>query len=250
MLNYGSPFHKVVGVLAVPRDRFPELTNMRFVLDYWSDKPCQLGLRCYVGEEAEDLGELSTVMGQWATHDAAYSSNGSGGSRPATLPAHAAGIQGAGDIIITHFAMLNSAGAEVCTAKHGEEVTFRIEFKIQKKSLREHAQVFIVISRNNTERVCKFMTGHLTFDEALAPEGVVEMRLPKMMLGAGSYSVAVEITAHDYVEAGITKFFSVDPNVYHCITHALDFTVTNSGWIGDGTIFEGEGDWRMKGRTE
>ena len=73
-----------------------------------------------------------------------------------------------------------------------------------------------------------------------------EMRLPKMTLGAGSYSVAVEIAAEGYIEKGITKFFSVDPEVYHCITHALDFTVTNSGWIGDGTIFEGEGDWTIK----
>jgi hypothetical protein len=35
-------------------------------------------------------------------------------------------------------------------------------------------------------------------------------------------------------------------DAYHCITHALDFTVTDIGWIGDGTIFEGEGEWSIK----
>jgi hypothetical protein len=58
--------------------------------------------------------------------------------------------------------------------------------------------------------------------------------------------VAAEIASEGYIESGTTKFFSVDPDVYHCITHALDFTVTDSGWIGDGTIFEGEGDWTIR----
>ena len=146
--------------------------------------------------------------------------------------------------------MVNATGAEVHTVRHGEPVTFRTGFKVLKKGLREHAQVFIVVSRNNAERVCKFMTNQLAFVETEAPEGVIEMRLPKMPLGAGSYSVAVEIAAEGYIEKGITKFFSVDPEVYHCITHALDFTVTNSGWIGDGTIFEGEGDWTIKAATK
>lgn len=246
MLNYGSPFHKVVGVLAVPRPVLSESSNLRLVLDYWSDHTCQLRVRCYVGERSEDLGDLSTVAGQWTAQAAAYSPNGVGRSSDALLPVEASGIQGAGNIIITRFVMLNAAGAEVHTVRHGEAVTFRIDFRILKKNLREYAQVFIIVSRNNTERVCKFMTNQVAFDEHLAPEGSVEMRLPKMPLGAGTYSVAVEIAAEGYIEKGITKFFSVDPEVYHCITHALDFTVTNSGWIGDGTIFEGEGDWTIK----
>jgi hypothetical protein len=109
--------------------------------------------------------------------------------------------------------------------------------------------VFIVISRNNAERVCKFMTNQMAFDARVAPEGAIEMRWPTMPLGAGNYSVAVEIAAEGYIEKGITKFFSVDPEVYYVISHALDFTVTSSGWIGDGTIFEGEGDWTIKSST-
>jgi len=27
--------------------------------------------------------------------------------------------------------------------------------------------------------------------------------------------------------------------------YALDFTVIDAGWIGQGTIFEGEGEWTM-----
>jgi ABC-type polysaccharide/polyol phosphate transport system ATPase subunit len=246
MLNYGSPFHKVVGVFAVPREVLADPADMKVVLDYWSDESCQLRLRSHAGDRVEDMGQVTTAVREWRSHTAVYLPRGASGSRVQSLVQPSAGIQGAGDIVITHFAMVDSTGAEVHTARHGETVSFKIEYRILRKNLREHAQVFIVISRNNTERVCKFMTSQVAFDEREAPEGVVEMRWPKMPLGAGSYSVALEIAAQGYIEKGITKFFSVDPSVYHCITHALDFAVTNSGWIGDGTIFEGEGDWTSR----
>ncbi len=117
------------------------------------------------------------------------------------------------------------------------------------KGLRENAQIFIVISRNKTERVCKFMTASLAFDERQRPEGTVEMALPKMMLSEGTYSVAVEVAAEGYVERGMTQFFSIDPDVYHCISYAAEFTVIDSGWIGAATMFEGEGEWRFVGEA-
>jgi lipopolysaccharide transport system ATP-binding protein len=247
MLNHGSPFHKVVGVLSVAREVLADAADMRVVLESWSDEVCQLRLRSYTGDRFEELGELTTTPREWRTDAAQYSPAGAARLQSAaSLIQPAAGIQGAGDIIITRFAMLNATGADVHTVRHGESVSFAIDFRILRKGLRERAQVFIVISRNHAERVCKFMTEAVAFDEQEAPEGVVEMRLPKMPLGAGSYSVAVEIAAEGYIDKGNTKFFSVDPEVYHCITHALDFTVTSSGWIGDGTIFEGEGDWTIK----
>jgi ABC-type polysaccharide/polyol phosphate transport system ATPase subunit len=250
MLNHGSPFHKVVGVLSVTREILADTTDMKLALEYWSDAICQLRLRSYTGDQVEDLGELTTTPGEWRTDDVKYSPAGAARLQSATALVQAsAGIQGAGDIIITRFAMVNATGADVHTVRHGEAVSFTIDFRILKKGLRERAQVFIVVSRNNAERVCKFMTNQILFDEREAPEGRVEMRLPKMPLGAGSYTVAVEITAEGYIEQDSRKFFSVDPDVYHCIMYALDFTVLDAGWIGDGTIFEGEGDWTMTPAT-
>ena len=90
------------------------------------------------------------------------------------------------------------------------------------------------------------MTESLCFDGGLARSGVVNMRLPKMMLGTGQYSVAVQIATAGYIQQDSRKFFSVDPDVYHCIMYAMDITVLDAGWIGDGTIFEGEGDWSIE----
>ena len=244
MLNYGSPFHKVAGVFALPPDVAPD-SNLTLRLDYWSDEPCDLRVRCYRGELVEDLGTLSTAGGEWQTYAAAYAPTLDAHRSDALIPSESPFVQGSGAIVIDSFEMIGASGAGTHTVQHGEEVAFRIAYRIRKKGLRERAQVFIVVSRNNIERVCKFMTDGLCFDEARASEGAIEMRVPKMMLGAGQYSVAVQIAAQGYIEQGSTKFFSVDPDVYHCIMYALDFTVIDAGWIGQGTIFEGEGEWTM-----
>jgi hypothetical protein len=249
MLNYGSPFHKVAGVLPLPDRTTAAPLTLR--LEYWSDEPCDLRLRGYRDGVLEDLGSLSTASGAWSTHEVRYAPGSSAGPTPAALiPTDAPFLQGSGAIVITSFAMIDAAGAETHTIRHGEPVAFRIRYRIQKEALRENAQVFIVISRNNIERVCKFMTESLCFDDRLARSGVVNMRLPKMMLGAGQYSVAVQIATAGYIQQDSRKFFSVDPDVYHCIMYAMDITVLDAGWIGDGTIFEGEGDWSMAADDE
>jgi len=106
------------------------------------------------------------------------------------------------------------------------------------------------VSRNNIERVCKFMTNTLCFDEPRAAAGTIEMRLPKMMLGAGQYSIAVQISAEGWMEQDTKRYFTVDPDIYHVVLYALEFSVVDAGWIGFGTIFEGEGDWTMKWTAE
>jgi len=249
MLNYGSPFHKVAGAFALPNELLSDGSSLTLRLDYWSDESCDLRVRCYRGGLVADLGTLSTVAGGWSTHLASYTPSIAAHASDALIPTEAPFLQGSGAIVISGFAMIDAAGGETYTVRHGEEITFRIQYQIRKQGLREKAQVFIVVSRNNIERVCKFMTDALCFDEPRAAAGVVEMRLPKMMLGAGQYSVAVQIAAEGYVEQEFKKFFSVDPDVYHCIMYALDFTVLDAGWIGNGTIFEGEGDWTMEPAT-
>ena len=245
MLHYGSPFHKVAGVLPVPADRLSSGSNLTLRLDYWSDETCDLRIRCFRGELVDDLGTLSTAAARWSTYAAAFTPSTTNQASDTLIPLNAPVLQGSGAIVISAFDMIDAIGTPTHAFRHGEQVTFRIRYQIRQAGLREKAQVFIVISRNHTERVCKFMTDRFCFDHSRAPEGVVEMRLPKMMLGAGEYSVAVELASEGYIENNSRKFFSVDPDVYHCILYALEFRVLDAGWIGEGTIFEGDGEWTM-----
>jgi homopolymeric O-antigen transport system ATP-binding protein len=249
MLHYGSPFHKVVAAFQLSRELVSDGSSLTLRLDYWSEESCDLRVRCYRGALVEDLGTVSTVAGEWGVHTASYTPSLTAHTSDALIPSEAPFLQGSGAIVISGFSMIDGDGLPTHTVRHGEEITFRIHYQIRKKGLREKAQVFIVVSRNNIERVCKFMTDRLCFDEERAATGVVEMRLPKMMLGAGQFSIAVQIAAEGYIEQESNKFFSVDPDVYHCIMYAMDFTVIDAGWIGNGTIFEGEGDWTMKPAT-
>jgi hypothetical protein len=245
MLHYGSPFHKVAGIVELPREQLNNAAPLTLHLDYWSDESCHLRLRCYRNGQGEDLGVFATTAGAWSTHTTEYSPGATASASASLIPSETPPLQGSGAIVVSGFALVDGTGAETHTVRHGEPAAFRIHYQIRKKGLRERAQVFIVISRNNIERVCKFMTDALCFDENRAASGVVEMRLPKMVLGAGQYSVAVQVTTEGYIEQDSRKYFSVDPDVYHCILYALDFAVLDAGWIGDGTIFEGEGQWTM-----
>ena len=246
MLHYGSPFHKVAGVLPVSSDRLSGGSTLTLRLDYWSDEPCDLRIRCFRGNVVDDLGALSTVAATWSTYHAPFTPSAASQGSDALIPSDAPFLQGSGAIVITAFDLIDASGEPIHTVRHGEAVTFRIAYRIRQAGLREKAQVFIVISRNHTERVCKFMTDQFCFDHQRAPEGVIEMRLPRMMLGVGEYSVALEIASEGYIEQNSRRFFSVDPDVYHCILYAHEFSVLDAGWIGEGTIFEGDGEWTMK----
>jgi ABC-type polysaccharide/polyol phosphate transport system ATPase subunit len=242
MLNYGSPFHKVVAVFRVAADT--PIDELSLAVDYMSELPCRLTVTAYLDDETRPLGVLNTSPESWQTHVVRLAD-----AQVSTTHAQvveAAGVEGTGDIEITRFVMIDGDGNESHTAVHGEPVSFLTEYRIRRSDLRERSQVFIIVTRNHTERVCKFRTTALMFDSASQPCGAIEMRIPRMMLGAGTYSVAVEIAAENYLEQGPQKFFSIDERVYSCITHAYEFSVLDNGWIGPGTIFEGEGEWELK----
>lgn len=242
MLNFGGPFHKVAAAVALPSSWLQPESGLSFEFDHWSAAAAELEVVAYVNGVARRLGPLTAGTGNWQQKTLAWESPIA--EAVPELRIHPSGDQGAGDIVITKVDIVDDAGDSVLTVKHGQAVSFRLEFEIARRSLLEKAQVFLVISKDNTLRVCKFMTSELQFD-GRHPRGVVTMRWPKVMLAAGRYSLAAEVAAEGYAEKGMVQFFSVDPEVYHCLTHALKFVVTDSGWMGDYTIFEGYGDWSL-----
>ncbi len=242
MLNFGGPFHKVTVAFVVPRLALNSGGDLAVRVDYWADHQPSLEVIGHLNNTSRSLGFITGSPQRWNSEVFSWDNAAASPS----LQIEPTGDQGAGDIVITAVRLLNSAGLPGHTIAHGETATFELAYRIVRRPLRERAQVFLVISRNHTERICKFMTSQLTFDERF-PTGVIRMRWPKMMLSANTYSLAAEIAAEGYAERNSGAFFSVDPDVYHCLTHALEFSVTDSGWIGDHTVFEGEGEWELLG---
>jgi len=242
MLNYGGSFHKVAAVAVVPSAALRPESGMSVELEYWSEQPLELEAVAFVHGATHVLGQLESVIQEWVVQRFLWTP--ADPLAPA-LQIYPTGDQGAGDIRFTRVEMLNQAGELVSVIQHGLPVSIRFEFSITRSTLRENAQVFVVFSKENTKRICKFMTSELEFNGETCPRGSIVMRIPKMMLSAGTYSVAAEIAASGYADEKMAQFFSVDPRVYHCLTHAFEFTVTDSGWIGDYTVFEGEGEWSL-----
>ena len=76
------------------------------------------------------------------------------------------------------------------------------------------------------------------------------MHWPRMMLGAGAYSLTVMVAREGYFDEEQTVFFSISLGVYYALSHAFELEVTGGGTIGRGTVFVAEGEWSLGPATE
>lgn len=247
MNNYGSSFHKVEGVFAVPA---PLLEggghDFEIALDYWSEEPCQLGLRLYYEGNALDLEALPPTSGQWLTHTAQESSTPTSEPEKAALSEiNTTGQQGSGAITVLNVACLNDAGRESLYFTHGEPMEFELTYRINDPELCENAQVLFALLRDGTQDVCRFITRELLLD-ARQPLGRVRARLPRLPLTDGTYAVTVMIAEEGYYDREQTVFYSINRSVYACHSRMFEIVVQESGLSGSGTVFLAEAIWTLE----
>jgi lipopolysaccharide transport system ATP-binding protein len=239
MLNYGSPFHRVAGVLGVPVGGGRGGLEVR--LRYWSDQPCDLRLRMYSGSWAADLGRLPDATGRWTDHSVAVHPETD--QDPAVVPdANIVGRYGTGDIQILDVGFVERDGSPTEVLRHGEAATLRLRYDIRRPSLRERAQVIIVMHRDGLQDVCRAISRELLFDAA-EPAGDLHFTLSRVALTDGRYTVTVMVAEEGYYDRRQTTFFTINPGVYSCLSRAFEVKVIGSGFIGEGTITVEHGDW-------
>jgi ABC-type polysaccharide/polyol phosphate transport system ATPase subunit len=239
-LNYGTPFHKVAGVFDVAETAGPAELDF----EYWSEQPAQVTVRAFAGEAALDLGDLPPATREWKHHVmriAAFDT----AAAPRPSDVNATGQHGSGAISVTKVQTLRAAGEEAHMFAHGEPFELRVHYRINKPGLRERAQVVLAFHRNGVEDVCRLITRNLLFDEATAPTGVVVLRLPRLQLAEGTYTLTIMLAEEGYYDRQQTLFYSLNPGVYDCLTKVLEIAVYNGGIIGSGTAVVGEGDWTL-----
>lgn len=244
MLNYGSPFHKVAGWLDVPPGLLQSDTGApELVIEYWSEKACDLSVKLLFGHKYFDLGAFQTHAGGWQRHTRLLS-QASGASTVFTPELNAKGVLGTGVILLRNVAMLDADGHETHFARHGERATFLIDYEIVDPQIREKAQVIIALHGESVHTSARFSTATLSFDAA-APRGRIQMSLPRMMMGRGSYLVSVMIAEEGYFDREHTVFFSINPGVYFVLSRVMEIQVTGGGTIASGTVFVGDGEWSL-----
>jgi lipopolysaccharide transport system ATP-binding protein len=247
MRNYGSPFHKVAGVFAVPAYLLEGSGHeLQLVLDYWSDAPCSLTVTLFHRDRALDLGALPPASGQWQQHTARYEQEAVTPASPPEVPEiNTSGQQGTGAITVTDVRCVNGRGQQGHFFDHGEPVEFHIAYRLNRPDLCEYVQVLVALHRDGVQDVCRFLTRELLFDAARCPAGTVVARLPRLPLAEGTYTVTVMVAEEGYYDREQTLFYSINPGVYACLARLFEIVVQKGGLVGKGTGVVIEADWSL-----
>ena len=245
LLNYGSPFHKIAGVFDVvaPADALAA-GDVRVSLDYWSDVPCDVRIRCFVARRERHLGALPAVEGAWATFTTPADPHGEG-TAAQVGDVNLSGRHGVGAIVVLDVKAATDAGVEAYTFRHGEPANVLIRYQIHKPGLREHAQVLLAFHRDGVLDTMRMITKDLLFDAAAGTRGTIRARLPKLRLAGGTYTVTVMVAQEGYYDRSQTKYFSMNPEVYTCLSRIIEIVVRDAGIVGTGTGVVTEGEWSM-----
>ncbi len=251
MLNFGSSFHKVTGTFVVPGElSAADSKQLSVKCDYWSAEPCQLSLRAFVDDQEFALGELPASQGQWTEHRAAWPTEVMALAERPLPEINTTGVCGTNLITVRDARCLNEQGEQTHLFGWGEPFEFQICYQIVKPELREHAQIMVIVHREGVQDVCRFLTRDLLFDYASQPTGTVQMRVPRLMLANGNYTLSIMIAQEGYYDREQTVFYTINPGVYNCLSRVVDFTVHGAGLAVHGTVAMGDADWHQAPKVD
>jgi ABC-type polysaccharide/polyol phosphate transport system ATPase subunit len=243
MLNYGSPFHKVAGVFAVPAGLVSaDASRLACSIDYASPEPCDLSVRLFVRGRECSLGRIIEPTDEWKTYRA-LSTNG---SDPAKRPTNVSGAHGTGAVVVTGARFVAGDHRELHILQHGDAANLEIDYAIFQPDLRERCQVVVALHKDGVEDVCRYITRELFFDAGRGTRGTVRLTIPRLTLTDGSYAVTVMIAREGYYDTHQPVFYSINPSVYCCVSRLFDVSVVGSGLIGSGTRHVLEGAWSLE----
>jgi hypothetical protein len=244
MLNYGSPFHKVAGVFAVPAPLIDAAGGrLACSIDYAAPEPCDLTVRLFVRDSEVSLGRVIGSTGDWTTYAAATPDDAADGGRRAL---DTAGVHGTGSIVVTGARFVSDDGCERHILEHGTTARLEIDYAIFDPDLHERCQVVLALHKDGIEDVCRYITRDLVFDARLRPRGTVGLTIPRLTLTDGSYAVTIMIAKEGYYDSDQAVFYSINPSVYCCVSRLFEVTVVGSGLIGKGTRHVLDGVWTLR----
>ena len=243
MLNYGSPFHKVAGVFAVPAPLVETAASLACSIEYASPEPCDLTVRLYVRERELSLGRLVEAGGEWKTYTALAADEA---SDPTRRPLNVSGVHGTGSIVVTGARFVSDEGRELHILEHGSTAHLDIDYAIFNPDLHERCQVVLAVHKDGIEDVCRYITRDLIFDARERSRGTARLTIPRLTLTNGSYAVTLMIAKEGYYDTDQAVFYSINPSVYCCVSRFFDVSVVGSGLIGTGTRHVLEGAWSLQ----
>jgi hypothetical protein len=245
MRNYGSPFHKVAGILAVSlADLSASDRPLALSIDSWSSQPTDLNVNVYRGRHLVASGVLPQRPETWCTFDIGVPVDDEAGTRPAFLPSDS-GTFGTGDIVIRKAEFVDGGGAATYVLQHGAPATLTVHYEILNPTIAERAQVAVGFHRDGVQDVCRFIARDLPFDARNAC-GVARLEIPNLSLTDGTYTVSIMIAKEGYYDREQATFYTINPEVYSARARLFEIMIAGSGLIGNGTIAVSTGHWSLE----
>lgn len=238
-LNYGSPFHKVAGMLSIPGGLDPQAV---LEIDYRTTLPFKAIVRVFEGARLRELGTLNGTGGDWQSWAAAVRQP----AATASAEGIAAGVHGTGSIMVTDIQTVSEAGEEAHVFEHGRPFELRLRYRINQPDLCERAQILIAFHRDGVQDVCRVINRELLFDAGARAAGEIRLAMPRLPLGVGNYTVTVMVARQGYYDESQTRYFSLNPGVYACHTRAIEIAVVGGGAVASGTVFVAEAEWSRR----
>ena len=245
MLNYGTPFHKVAGVFAIPGIHGePSADDVGCSIDYSAPEGCDLVVRLFVAGREWELGAIKGTCEGWAKWVGTAASAQS--HQPQGTAVNTTGVHGTGAFAVRNARFVSEDGVEAHTLKHGAPALLEIDYTIKDPQLQECAQVVIALHKDGVHDVCRFIGRNLFFDSVLKNQGTIRLTIPRLTLTDGTYSVTIMIAKAGYYDTNQTVFYTINPDVHCCVSRLFDVSVTASGLLGSGTLHVCDGLWSLE----
>ena len=143
-------------------------------------------------------------------------------------------------------AVLDHQGRQAHIIQHGQPATLQIHYEVHQPDLDEHVQVLVAFQRDGTTEVCRCLTRELAFRAADGLAGMVELQVPALPLTAGAYAISIMMAKEGYYDREQTRFFTINPDVYCCVSRIIEVRVVDAPYFSRGTmmVLDGVG-WRL-----
>ena len=102
--------------------------------------------------------------------------------------------------------------------------------------------MLIAFLRDGVQDVARVWTPTLHFDAGVS-RGVARVRIPHLGLAAGSYALSFMLAREGYYDRPQATYFTVNPDVYCCLTQALEIMVTGGGTVAAASAVVLAGEW-------
>jgi hypothetical protein len=223
---------------------------MSIQLSFRSDKPCTLTVLAILDGREIYSEALQPSSGNWVDHSINISSTLENNTISAVHDFGAVGKNGSGAISIDDVRIINNSGIESYRLLHAQPISILIDYRIRNPTIKENAQVLVAFHRDGIIDVCRVITRELLFDAAQRSLGTIRMSIPSLWLGNGSYSISIMVAREGYYDHQPTQYYSINPDVYTCLSRAIDIEVTGGGSVGSGTGIVNIAEWALETRTE